>query len=201
MYVCSYRWYDQDLKRERILSEGLRVVHEHGFANASVRDIVAAAGVPQGSFTNHFASKEAFGLEILDLYYADSRRNVAETLRNDARPPLERLNAYFDSQKNRLNENDMRNGCLFGNFAAEASDNSEAIRNRLIEVYAESRESIAYCLRAAVAAGEVKPTLDCNEIAGFIVSSMQGAILLSKAHRSPEPIERFRRVLFASVLQ
>jgi TetR/AcrR family transcriptional repressor of nem operon len=187
--------------RERILSEGLRVVHEHGFANASVRDIVAAAGVPQGSFTNHFASKEAFGLEILDLYYADSRRNVAETLRNDARPPLERLNAYFDSQKNRLNENDMRNGCLFGNFAAEASDNSEAIRNRLIEVYAESRESIAYCLRAAVAAGEVKPTLDCNEIAGFIVSSMQGAILLSKAHRSPEPIERFRRVLFASVLQ
>jgi hypothetical protein len=30
---------------------------------------------------------------------------------------------------------------------------------------------------------------------------MQGAILLSKAHRSPEPIERFRRVLFASVLQ
>ena len=95
----------------------------------------------------------------------------------------------------------MRNGCLFGNFAAEASDNSEAIRNRLIEVYAESRESIAYCLRAAVAAGEVKPTLDCNEIAGFIVSSMQGAILLSKAHRSPEPIERFRRVLFASVLQ
>jgi TetR/AcrR family transcriptional repressor of nem operon len=187
--------------RERILSEGLRVVHEHGFANASVRDIVAAAGVPQGSFTNHFASKEAFGLEILDLYYADSRRNVAETLRNDARPPLERLNAYFDSQKNRLNENDMRNGCLFGNFAAEVSDNSEAIRNRLIEVYAESRESIAYCLRAAVAAGEVKPTLDCNEIAGFIVSSMQGAILLSKAHRSPEPIERFRRVLFASVLQ
>jgi TetR/AcrR family transcriptional repressor of nem operon len=187
--------------RDRILTEGLRVVHEHGFANASVRDIVAAAGVPQGSFTNHFASKEAFGLEILELYYTDTRRNIAETLRNDARPPLERLNAYFDTQKARLNENSMRNGCLFGNFAAEASDNSEAIRNRLVEVYAESRESIAYCLRAAVAAGEVKPTLDCNEIAGFIVSSMQGAILISKAHRSPEPIERFRRVLFANVLQ
>jgi integrase len=30
-----------------------------------VRDVVQAAGVPQGSFTNHFTSKEAFGLEIL----------------------------------------------------------------------------------------------------------------------------------------
>jgi TetR/AcrR family transcriptional repressor of nem operon len=187
--------------RDRILTEGLRVVHEHGFANASVRDIVAAAGVPQGSFTNHFASKEAFGLEILDIYYGDSRRNIAETLRNDARPPLERLNAYLDTQKNRLNENSMRNGCLIGNFAVEASDNSEAIRNRVLEFYAESREAVAYCLRAAVAAGEIAPSTDCEEIAGFIVSSMQGAILLSKAHRSPEPIERFRRVLFANVLR
>ena len=51
--------------REKILTEGLRVVHERGFAGASVRDIVQAAGVPQGSFTNHFASKEAFGLEVL----------------------------------------------------------------------------------------------------------------------------------------
>src|SRR5580698_2956374 len=104
--------------RERILNEGLKVVHAHGFANASVRDIVAAAGVPQGSFTNHFASKEAFGLEILELYYETSRRNINDTLRNDARPPLERLNAYIDGQKAKLNENSMRNGCLFGNFAA-----------------------------------------------------------------------------------
>ena len=49
--------------REKILTEGLRVVHERGYTGASVRDIVEAAGVPQGSFTNHFISKEAFCLE------------------------------------------------------------------------------------------------------------------------------------------
>jgi TetR/AcrR family transcriptional repressor of nem operon len=186
--------------RERILEEGLRVVHERGFANASVRDIVQAAGVPQGSFTNHFASKEAFGLEILDLYYANSRRTIAETLRNDARRPLERLTDYIERTKDRLNRDNMRNGCLFGNFTAESSENSEPIRSRIVEIFAETRAAFAYCLRAAVAAGEVRPTLDCEEVAGFIVSSLQGAILLSKAHRSPEPIERFRRILFSSVL-
>ena len=51
--------------RAKILSEGLQVVHERGFGGASVRDIVHAAGVPQGSFTNHFTSKEAFGLEVM----------------------------------------------------------------------------------------------------------------------------------------
>src|SRR6202140_5005833 len=116
--------------REKLLTEGLRVVHQRGFAGASVRDIVQAAGVPQGSFTNHFASKEAFGLEIIDLYYTDSRRLIAETLRNDARPPLERFEAFIDGNKERLNSDSMKNGCLFGNFTAEASNSSERLANR-----------------------------------------------------------------------
>ena len=86
--------------REKILTEGMRVVHAHGYAGASVRDIVQAAGVPQGSFTNHFASKEAFGLEVIDLYFSLGRKVIAETLRNDALPPLQRLRAYIDAGKN-----------------------------------------------------------------------------------------------------
>ncbi len=79
--------------RDKILTEGLRVVHERGFGGASVRDIVQAAGVPQGSFTNHFASKEAFGLEVIDRYFANATNTMRETLRNDALPPLQRLRA------------------------------------------------------------------------------------------------------------
>jgi TetR/AcrR family transcriptional repressor of nem operon len=187
--------------REKILTEGLRVVHERGFAGASVRDIVQAAGVPQGSFTNHFASKEAFGLEVLDLYFARGCELMRETLRNDALPPLQRLGAYIDATKDRLNKNGMRSGCLYGNFTAEASDHSEILRQRLVEIFAEVRASVAYCLRAARKAGEIPPNLDCDEIAAFIVSSLQGANLLAKAQRSPVPVERFKQILFSTVLR
>lgn len=187
--------------RDRILTEGLKVVHQHGYAGASVRDIVQAAGVPQGSFTNHFASKEAFGLEVIDLYFDRTCRVIAETLRNDALPPLQRLRAYIEANQSRLSQNEMRSGCLFGNFTAEATDHSEAIRARLLTVFGEIREAIAYCLRAAAAAGEIAATLDCDEVAGFIVSSLQGAILLAKAERTPEPVERFKRALFTIVLR
>jgi TetR/AcrR family transcriptional repressor of nem operon len=187
--------------REKILTEGLRVVHERGFAGASVRDIVQAAGVPQGSFTNHFASKEAFGLEILDLYFASGRELMRETLRNDTLPPLQRLGAWIDASKNRLNQDDMRTGCLFGNFTAEASEHSEVLRRRLVEIFADIQESIAYCLQAAVAAGELPPSFDCDGVAGFIVSSLQGANLLAKAERSPVPVERFKTILFSKILR
>jgi TetR/AcrR family transcriptional repressor of nem operon len=187
--------------REKILSEGLKVVHAHGFANASVRDIVQAAGVPQGSFTNHFPSKEAFGLEVIDRYFADSLEVMRQTLRNDAAPPLQRLRAWIDTSKNRVHGDSMRNGCLFGNFAAEASDHSETIRLRLLEIFGEIRQSIAYCLRAAIKAGELSPSVDCDEVAAFIVSSLQGANLLAKAERSPVPVERFKEILFSMVLR
>jgi len=181
--------------REKILTEGLRVVHAHGFANASVRDIVAAAGVPQGSFTNHFASKEAFGLEVIDLYLDRSRETMRSSLLNEALTPRERLATYIDANKARMSQDGMRNGCLFGNFTAEASDHSESMREKLVAVFAEVRENLSVCLRAAVTAGDAAKDLDCDEMAGFIVSGLQGANLLCKAQRSAEPIERFKRVL------
>ena len=187
--------------REKLLHVGMEVVHERGFGGASVRDIVRAAGVPQGSFTNHFASKEAFGLEVIDLYLANARDHIRETLRNDALPPLQRLGRYIDDGKNRLDKDGMRKGCLFGNFAAEASDASEPIRRRLVEVFDELQAAVADCLRAAVMAGEISPATDCDEIAAFVVASLQGANLLAKAQRSPAPVERFRNVLFDSVLR
>ena len=187
--------------REKILTEGLRVVHERGFAGASVRDIVAAAGVPQGSFTNHFASKEAFCLEVLDLYYTDVRAMIQRTLRNDSLPPLVRLRAYVDAQIKYLNRIGWQNGCLIGNFSAEASEHSEIIRKRIVKIFEEMRGSVAYCLKAAVKSGELSRKTECDELGGFIVASLQGAILQSKAERRAVPIERFKHLMFSTLLR
>src|SRR5258706_4143031 len=80
--------------KEKLLADGLRLVHERGFGASSVRDITQAAAVPQGSFTNHFASKEAFGLEILERYRAMTSGAVRATLRNDRVAPLDLLRAW-----------------------------------------------------------------------------------------------------------
>jgi TetR/AcrR family transcriptional regulator, transcriptional repressor for nem operon len=186
--------------REKILTEGLRVVHERGYTGASVRDIVEAAGVPQGSFTNHFISKEAFCLEVLDLYFKDVRAMIQRTLRNDSLPPPKRLHAFVDAQIKYLNRIGWRNGCLIGNFSAEASEHSEVIRKRIVQIFEEMRQAVAYSLRAAVKSGDLSRTSDCDELAGFLIASLQGAILQSKAERTAVPVERFKRLLFSTLL-
>jgi TetR/AcrR family transcriptional repressor of nem operon len=186
--------------KDKLLTDGLRLVHQRGFGASSVRDIAQAAGVPQGSFTNHFASKEAFGVAILERYREMTSAAVRATLRNDRLPPLRRLRAWIDGQLEYLRKDDMRRGCLYGNLSAEASEASDAIRFRVASVFAENHASVAYCLEAAIEAGELALTTDVQELAGFIVSSLQGAILVAKSQRSPVPVERFARVLFQQLL-
>jgi TetR/AcrR family transcriptional regulator, transcriptional repressor for nem operon len=187
--------------REKLLAAGLQVVFEQGYCGTSVRDIVGAAGVPQGSFTNHFRSKEAFSLEILERYYDLVRKNIETTLRNDRAAPLKRLRAWVDLQIRFLEQADMRNGCLIGNYSAEASDHSEAIRRRLVQIFAEIHKSIVYCLKAAVTAGDLSSATDCDEVAHFLYTSLQGAILASKVERKSAPIKRFRKIVFSTLLR
>src|SRR6202451_4128529 len=80
--------------REQIVQAGLKCLVERGFNGVGVQDITDAAGVPKGSFYNHFESKEALGAEIVERYGADKRRR--ELLTDKSIPPLERLRRHYE---------------------------------------------------------------------------------------------------------
>ena len=60
--------------REGIVQAGLKCLVEKGFNAVGVQDITDTAGVPKGSFYNHFVSKEALGVEIVERYGANQTR-------------------------------------------------------------------------------------------------------------------------------
>ncbi len=183
------------------MTTGLQVVLEQGFGGASVRDVVRAAGVPQGSFTNHFPSKEAFGIAVLDQYLIMVRRNLRATLLDPELDPLARLNVWFDLQRDFLMIAGMRNGCLIGNLSLEAVASSEPIRDRLRQAYGEIHEALATCLHAAAKAGQIARPADAGEVARFLYAALQGSVMTSKVDRCPEPFERFKRFANSVVLR
>ena len=138
---------------------------------------------------------------MLELYFRHSQALVNETLRNPDLAPLDRLAAYVDAAQCRQTEDGLKNGCLIGNFSAEMADQSEPIRRRLIEMLAEVEAAIAACLAAAVEAGRLPADSDVEALATVIQAGIQGATLLGKAERSPAPLERFKRVLFTTILR
>src|SRR4029453_3612966 len=82
--------------REDILNAGLKLMFRSGYQGATVRDICAAAGAPQGSFTNHFRSKEEFAREVLDRYFANVQGHVRKALNDKSLTPRQRLKRYLE---------------------------------------------------------------------------------------------------------
>jgi TetR/AcrR family transcriptional repressor of nem operon len=187
--------------REKILIKGMEVMLQQGYNGTSVRDIVQAAGVPHGSFTNHFPSKEVFGLEVLNLLRAQAHEVMRETLGSDVLSPLDRIRAYLEFHRIAFAQRGCQNGCLCGNFAAEISDQSEPLRERIAEILADAQRRIIECLKVAVKAGEISRPIKCDEVASVIIGGLQGALLLGKARRSLLPLEQFERMLFAQILR
>lgn len=187
--------------REAILNAGLRVMFQAGYHGAGVRDICAAAGAPQGSFTNHFRSKEAFAQEVLDRYFAYVQAAVQEALNDRSLTPRQRLKRYLDIISGRLAGDQWRRGCLIGDLSLEASAHSELLRARLEAIFQEWRTPFADCIAEAQAAGEIDSKFDPLDLAEFLLASWEGAILRMKVERAPAALERFKTIVFDTVFQ
>lgn len=187
--------------RERILDAGLKVMFRTGYNGSGVRAIMAEASAPQGSFTNHFRSKEHFASEVLSRYFAHTRELVSQALDDRSLSPRERLGRYLDLISERLAADQFLRGCLIGDLSIEASCHSEALRNQLEEIYSEWRAPFAACIREAQEAGEISKSFAAEELAEFLLASWEGAILRMKVERSPAALERFKTIAFNTVFR
>jgi TetR/AcrR family transcriptional regulator, transcriptional repressor for nem operon len=187
--------------RERILDAGLKVMFRKGYVGAGVRDIVAEAPAPQGSFTNHFRSKEEFAREVLDRYFDDLKGVVTAALQDSSRTPRQRLKHYLEIITDRLAKAEFSRGCLIGDFSLEAAPQSEMLRARLANIFIEWRAPFAACIAEGQATGEIPDTFAPEELAEFLLSSWEGAILRMKVERTADALNRFKRIVFATVFK
>jgi TetR/AcrR family transcriptional regulator, transcriptional repressor for nem operon len=185
--------------RDRILDAGLKVMFHKGFVGSGIRDIMAEASAPQGSFTNHFRSKEAFAGEVLDRYFTNLKGLVSRALDDRSLSPRERLRRYLDLITERLQSDGFARGCLIGDFSLEAAPISETLRDQLAAIFTEWRAPFASCIAEAQAAGEISKTFSAEDLADFLLASWEGAILRMKVDRSGSALERFKTIAFQTV--
>ena len=186
--------------RDKLLDAGRKVMFERGYRGAGVRDIVSEAGAPQGSFTNHFRSKEAFASEVLDRYFDYLREIVQATLGDRSLSPRGRIRRYFDVITGKLKAEKWALGCLIGNLSLEVSAESKPLRTHLSNIFVEWREPFAACIAEAQAAGEIADNFPARDLADFLLAGWHGAMLRMKVDRSSKPLDQFKAIAFATVL-
>ena len=184
--------------REGIVQAGLKCLAEKGFNAVGVQDITDTAGVPKGSFYNHFESKEALGVEIVERYGANQTRR--EILTDPSVPPLQRLRRHFDRISALFAESHFKRNCILGGFSAELANQSETIRESLRKLYGQWTKDIEATIAEAQTKGEIANNTKASDLAAFLLDSYEGALLRARVERSRKPFDRFMKFAFGQLL-
>lgn len=185
--------------RELLLRAGLEVLTEKGFTATGLDEILRQAQVPKGSFYHYFASKEAFGLALIDGYGEFFARKLDRHLRNPALSPLQRLHAFVQDAQSGMARFAYRRGCLIGNLGQEMAALPESFRTRLIATFEDWQRRVAECLVEAQASGQLSMDVDTQRVAAFFWIGWEGAVLRAKLEEGPAPLETFAALFFAGL--
>jgi TetR/AcrR family transcriptional repressor of nem operon len=186
--------------RDNLIQAGLQTIHTEGFAATGIQSIVERAKVPKGSFYNHFASKEAFGAEVIDAYSRLGQERLRTFLCDPGLPSLARLEAYFDDRIQALGAGNYARGCLLGNFSAEAADHSTMIREHLMEHWDAWSGIIEGCIAEGQGQGTVNDQVPAALLARFIFNSWEGALLRMRVEKTGAALTEFKNIVFGTLL-
>ncbi len=80
--------------RQHILDVAKALMTQKGYTAVGLAEVVAAAGVPKGSFYYYFKSKEEFGQALLQEYFDEYLAKI-DALMETPDPAISRLMTYF----------------------------------------------------------------------------------------------------------
>jgi len=172
--------------RTRLVRAAMQLFWEKGYGSTSVADVLKAAGVNSGSLYHFFPGKQELLLAVLDAYHGGIRPLLLEPAWRGVEDPLERIFALLGRYRRSLTDTDCFYGCPIGSLALELHEPDPPVRERLAANFTAWVEAIHECL---IEAGSRLPReLDRRELALFVLTTMEGGVMLARTYRD---IERF----------
>jgi len=183
--------------RPKLIEAGCTLMLARGYTATSIDEICSAAGVSKGSFYHLFASKEEFGLAVLDDYYQRGVARVESGPFATIAEPVERLQAFFDHMES-IAPDLWQHGCLMGAFAAELWESSPVIHAHVTKLFDMMAARLAPLFVSALGDPDEGAALAVEMLA-----MLEGWIVMARAYDDPRRIaggiRRWRRGLEALI--
>ena len=175
--------------REHLLSTGERLCMRRGFTGMGLSELLKTAQVPKGSFYHYFRSKEAFGVAMLERYYAGYLQQLTAHFESSNGDYRDRILAYYHGLMNQACLDGHISGCLTVKLSAEVCDLSDDMHTAMDNGVKQIINLLVTTLEKGREAKVLAFSGDAMTNAQILYSLWLGANLQAKILCSPAPLE------------
>jgi AcrR family transcriptional regulator len=170
--------------RTRLVLAAMQLFWEKGYGSTSIADVLQQAKVNSGSLYHFFPGKQDLLLAVLDMYYEGIRDMLLEPAWAGTADPIEKVFALLAHYRKALLGTECFYGCPIGSLALELHEPDLPVRERLAKNFQAWADAIAGCLDEA--GDRLPPDLDRRELAHFVLTTMEGAVMQARTFRAIE---------------
>jgi len=167
--------------RDRLIYTALRLFAEKGYASASVADVRQAADVHSGSLYHFFPGKQDLLLAVLETYRDGIDPMLLQPAWKGIDDPIEKVFALLASYRGALLQTDCQYGCPIGSLALELHEPDPPVRELLASNFDGWVRAVRGCLEDA--RERLPAGLNPGELAEFVLTTMEGAVMQARTHR------------------
>jgi TetR/AcrR family transcriptional repressor of nem operon len=182
----------EDTRRE-IVAKAAPLFNQKGFEGTSLSDLMRVTGLQKGGIYRHFSSKEELAGEAFDYAWQKAVERRLEGV-DEAVDAVERLSKMIDNFVD-IRTGLVAGGCPLMNTAVEADDGNPVLRARAHGALQGWMSRLTKAAADGIAKGEINPRVDPKALGQLIISTLEGALLISRLENDRAPLDQVRRHL------
>src|SRR5687768_14927625 len=167
--------------RARIVEAAMELFWLKGYGSTSIADILSRSQVNSGSLYHFFPGKQDLLIAVLDAYSDGIGPMLIEPAWAGVDDPIERIFALLGVYRQAILSTDCLYGCPIGSLALELHEPDPPVRERLAANFAAWTAAIEACLDEA--GGRLPSDVDRHSLAVFVLTTMEGAVMLARTYR------------------
>jgi len=174
-----------DQTRERIIAKAAELFNQRGLEGTSMADLMEATGLEKGGIYRHFPSKEAVAAEAFDYAWEEAFQERVRGLGSisGSVDRLKHLIANFVERRPSI-----PGGCPLLNTAVDSDDGNPVLRERARQALGKWQNLLVSVIKEGIQRREIRREVDPNRLAMLIISSLEGALMISRLERNRDAL-------------
>lgn len=170
--------------RDRLIDAAMEMFVFQGYAATGLAQVARKAQVLPGSLYYFFPTKEDLLLATLERRKQTLYEGVLQPIWESTTDPIERVFGLLAGYRQMLELTEFKHGCPIGNLVLELAETHPRARGLLVQNFDGWLDAVEQCF--ASAQDRLPPGASARQLAVFVLTTMEGAVMLARAYRNFE---------------